>query len=907
MSRTCWLLATAVLGLGPASLAAQTTGQIVGTVVSRQDSTPIPGATVAVAGTSVDATTDAQGRFVLIGIAPGLYTLEARAIGYTALELREIRVRAGVSTRVTVALSPATVLEPITVEVETRPLLTPDVTASRQVVARDELATTPIESIEQALELRTGISDGHFRGGRLGQETFVIDGVDVKNQFSASRDGAAFQLAPSAVQEITVLTSGWSADQASAVSGVVNLVTRSGPTDDWFGRVEFLTDEWAPAALDRGYARLGLTAGGPLWGRTTAFADLLLIGQADRDPRVQGLTCLDVAFACPAERAIIPHQEGDRYFLFGKLDVPLSERIDVILSLNRNRDQHELYSTRFKYALPDYLAERQTATLATAALRGAFQPAGARALLGTVRIAAGRVDRFLGVLTPDQPARLGRFRVGDFRFRGEEFVTSDPEEQIATGATVPGYQAPSDSGLASPYGLYGADLFVTDGTSGVAEWSRSEFLNVQTELQTLVSPQHDLKIGGDLKLYHIRSYQHVAAGLAGAAPNFVEFYPVVAAAYLHNTLHAFEAATIDLGVRLEAFQPRLEAPTDRRDLTAPRATTDWQVLVHPRIGFAMPLSAIGVDRAAFRWNFGRFTQPPDFQFFFDQALDDSLNTAVRRQGNPNLGFERATQYEGALDYLLTEDLVLRVTGFFKDLSGLTTSGITVGAGSETFTNLDFGRVKGAEVKLEARLAGDRRLELGYALQEAFGVVSTAFDSSGADTTGNLQDLELPLQFDRRHAIDLNALWPVAGFHVALGASVGSGFPVPGAAERRLPWTANVSARLTRDWRLGSRLLRVTAEARNLLGLDNLVAARAGGGVLPDVQGLESRASQETAGAVPIPRESPFYLPTFDADGDGFLSPQEQREARRAALLDFHEPTLLYGEARQVRLGVEIIF
>lgn len=906
MSRTCWLLATAVLALGPASLAAQTTGQIVGTVVSRQDSTPVAGAEVLIAGTDLRAVTDDEGQFVLIGVTPGLHTLTARAIGYTALELREVRVRAGVSARVTVALSPATVLEPITVEVEARPLLTPDVTASRQVVARDELATTPIESIEQALELRTGISDGHFRGGRLGQETFVIDGIDVKNQFSASRDGAAFQLAPSAVQEVSVLTSGWSADQASAVSGVVNLVTRSGPTDAWFGRTEFLSDDWAPDGLRRGYARLGLTAGGPLAGETTLFADLLLIGQADRDPRAEGLTCLDVPFPCPVERTIIPHQEGDRYFLFGKLDVPLSDQLDFILSLNRNRDQHELYSTRFKYALPDYLAERQTATLLTGAVRGAFQPHGARAVLGTARLAVGRVDRFLGVLTPDQPARLGRFRIGDYRFRGEDFATTDPEAQIASGATIPGYLAPSDSGLASPYGIFGADLFVTDGTSGVAEWSRSEFANAQAELQMLVSPQHDLKIGGDLKLYHIESYQHVAGGLAGAAPNYVEFYPVVAAAYLHNTLHAFEAATIDLGVRLEAFQPRLEAPTDRRDLTAPTATTGWQVLVHPRIGFAMPLSAIGVDRAAIRWNFGRFTQPPDFQFFFDQALDDSLNTAVRRQGNPNLGFERAIQYEGAFDYLLTDDLVLRITGFFKDLSGLTTSGITVGTRAETFTNLDFGRVQGAEVKLEARLPGARRLELGYALQEAFGVVSTAFDSA-ADTTGALQELEIPLQFDRRHAIDLNALWPVAGFHVAVGASIGSGFPVPGAAERRLPWSANVSARLTRDWRLGSRTLRVTAEGRNLLGLDNLVAARAGGGVLPDVQGLESRAAQETSAATPIPRESPLYLPGFDVDEDGFLSALEQREARRAALLDFNEPTLLYGEARQIRVGVELIF
>jgi hypothetical protein len=97
------------------------------------------------------------------------------------------------------------------------------------------------------------------------------------------------------------------------------------------------------------------------------------------------------------------------------------------------------------------------------------------------------------------------------------------------------------------------------------------------------------------------------------------------------------------------------------------------------------------------------------------------------------------------------------------------------------------------------------------------------------------------------------------------------------------------------------------EARNLLNRANLVTARFQGGVMPDVQALEGRAVEETANALPIPRESPFYVPGFDINGNGSLDRTEQAGARRAALLDFNEPTLLYGEARQIRIGVEIIF
>jgi hypothetical protein len=117
----------------------------------------------------------------------------------------------------------------------------------------------------------------------------------------------------------------------------------------------------------------------------------------------------------------------------------------------------------------------------------------------------------------------------------------------------------------------------------------------------------------------------------------------------------------------------------------------------------------------------------------------------------------------------------------------------------------------------------------------------------------------------------------------------------------------LAARLAREWRWGARSVRVMLEGRNLLNHANLETARAGGGVLPDVAALEARAVQETTGATPIPHESPLYLPGFDTNHDGFLDAGEQTAARRAALLDYYEPTLLYGEARQIRVGVEIVF
>lgn len=903
-------LVSTVLLVSPIQLQpvlAQSTGQILGRVIDLSDSLPVNGAQV-LYGTETLRTgpiTGPDGKFVIIGVPPGRYRVHVRRIGYRTGTREDVTVASGSSVRVTIALAPNSLeLSEIRVEAEEPSLLASDITASRQVVSRDEIEQSPIESIDQVLDLQTGVSGGHFRGGRLGQETFVVDGINLKDQFAASGGGTAFALAPAAIEELNVITSGFSADLGTAISGVVSVVSRQGPRDRWIGRVEYVTDDWAPAGIKRGYVRGGVSAGGPvgfLGDGARFFADLTVFGQGDQDPRVQGLTCLEQLGNCPADQAIIPHQRGDRYLGFARLDVPLTDRFETTLTFNRNRDQHELYSTRFKYNLEDYLAERETATWASLTLAGQFQSSSARAMKLTSRITLARLDRYLGVPEPDQAPRLGRFRLGDLSFRGESFTRLPVREQIESGTVIPGYEEPSDSGAASPYGILGADLFVTDGTSGIAQWSRTDFVDLDLEFQALASSLN-FKLGGNAKLFHISTYQHVAGGLPGAAPNFAEFYPAVLAGYAHQTLFAEDGVTIDLGVRVEGFQPKIEAPADRSRLTAPTETADWRVLVSPRVGMVVPLSILGVDRAAVRWNFGRFSQPPDFQFFFDQALDDSLNTAVRRQGNPNLGFESAIQYEVGFEYLLTNDVVLKVAGFFKELSGLTTSGIAVADLEQSFTNLDFGRVTGGEVRLEARPDMGQRIELGYALQEAKGVASTAFDST---VTGTTDRIELPLQFDRRHTIDLNAYWSLPnGFGLSLAGEAASGAPVPGAADFRLPWTAALSARVVKRLRVGGAVLTLIAEGRNLLNRDNLVTARPGGGTEPNVEALRGRAQTDTRDAVTIPRESALYVAAFDRDGDGLFEPGEQTAARFAALLDANEPTLLFGEARQIRLGME---
>ncbi|NIP92009.1 MAG: hypothetical protein GWO24_00420, partial [Akkermansiaceae bacterium] len=65
--------------------------------------------------------------------------------------------------------------------------------------------------------------------------------------------------------------------------------------------------------------------------------------------------------------------------------------------------------------------------------------------------------------------------LSDFRFLGEDFVRSPIQDQLLSGSSVPGYREGGGS-TGSPYGPAGEGIFYTEGTTDLANWSRSEFL-----------------------------------------------------------------------------------------------------------------------------------------------------------------------------------------------------------------------------------------------------------------------------------------------------------------------------------------------------------------------------------------------------------------------------------------------
>ena len=926
---------------------AQTTGSIVGRVLDAASGQPLAGVDIAVDRLPHRATTDVQGRFVIGSVPAGERMLRVNFIGYKPLILERLQIISGraVELRLTLESSPVQV-EPLVVRADRVRLIEPEVTTSHEVIIGRELRELPVDEIDQVLELAAGVSGGHFRGGRIGQELYVIDGIPLKNQLEAAENGFTLELSPTALDEVDVITGGFGAQFGSALSGVVSYTTRRGNPERWDGAVTLTSDRFLPESMLQGFTGLSLTGGGPLrfFGKgATLFADVVLQGKLDADARGRGLTCVQEddaeealaaairqlrtdpalsALYCPFERDQIPHQQGDKYIAFARFDKPFTENLHFASTVLRNRTQNGLYTPEFKYHPTHQLGQRFTGSLGTASLEWLRnRPTGSTSII--MRAALMRLDRYVGAVEPATFAAadvLG-FRAADFEFIGEDFARRPITEQIALGSAVPGYVAPS-TGSNTPFGVAGLGIFHTAGTPTIASWSRTDLASLDVTGTRVTTAGSTFNLGASAKLYHVETYERALAHLAGSLPSYARFYPATVATFADGTLRTDDDFHFNFGVRLEAFRSGIDFQQDRIDFLSPIVRTDWKLNIMPRVGVGMPVPGTE-GRMAVRASFSVVAQPPDFRYFIDSSVGDSLRTDIRRQGNPDLAFEKGTTYEIGVSHLTSERVALGATLFRKTLNNLVSGNLHAAeGGAAQFSTGDFGSVTGAEFTLRLRLNGVTG-RASYALQKAVGRTagvdadSTVIDEAQART-------EMPLAFDRRHAADLALFFGRAAgteqpWSVALTTTAQSGYPLfrattTGALRevvRYLPWTSSTDLRASWDFgqfACGRCTWRAVLDTRNLFGWKNVLGLRReSGSVAPSLAQVQQLAGSVPLPTSPIPAESPLYVRTLDANADGVIDLDEMQRGRFAAALDRYDPTLFYGDARTLRIGVEVAF
>ena len=106
-----------------------------------------------------------------------------------------------------------------------RPLVQKDLTATTAIVSGDEIRSLPVENFGQVIGLQAGVVNGHFRGGRMGEVGYWVDGMPVTDVFDGS---LGVSVENNMVDELQVVTGAFNAEYGQAMSGIVNIVTRDG-------------------------------------------------------------------------------------------------------------------------------------------------------------------------------------------------------------------------------------------------------------------------------------------------------------------------------------------------------------------------------------------------------------------------------------------------------------------------------------------------------------------------------------------------------------------------------------------------------------------------------------------------------------------------------------------------------
>ena len=314
-------------------------------------------------------------------------------------------------------------------------------------------------------------------------------------------------------------------------------------------------------------------------------------------------------------------------------------------------------------------------------------------------------------------------------------------------------------------GVKDDDGFFTYGSGNTYHrdrWHEDEKFtyNTQFHLTSQINAHHQLKWGVEGSYYDIMMYDVDAASGGNIYGEDYSVFPHALAAYAQDKME-FEGLIVNAGLRFDYFNANYDNyPSDItnpvidyttggviRNPKSVLAKYAWS----PRLGVSHPIT----ERDVLYFNYGRYFQVPRFDFLFEN-LTFQLTGAFPRMGNANLEPEQTTSYELGVKHQFANDLVLNVTGFYKDITGLTDTRQIYYSASiwyGIYSNTDYGNVRGFEVTLIRPRARYFTGQLSYTYSFARGKNSSPTADYVTIWEGNnVPTTETFLDWDQRHTL-----------------------------------------------------------------------------------------------------------------------------------------------------------
>ncbi len=762
------------------------TGKLAGRVTDEQGE-PLVGVNVQIVESELGAATDLNGDYTIINIPSGTYQVRFSYIGFQTKVVEGVLITSNNTTTLDTEMGEEIVEgEEILVTAE-RPLVDVSLTSSIVTLTKEDIQILPVQELDEIVNLQAGVVDGHFRGGRIGEVQYQVDGVSVNNPFDNS---STLSLDRSVLQEVQVVSGTFDAEYGQAMSGVVNAVLREGDADRYEFSAEVFAGDYVSPGSDSTTVRsafegeqrvalfphiddidpqalqnyqFSLSGPVPFTRRTTflfngqRFVDLgHLIGvrrflpsdRSDFERRI---------IVGTGDGALVPMEPLKQWSWLGKLTHRLSNNVRLSYQVIGNDKSLKDYTHNFR-----------------------FNPDGDRTKKEFSVVHGLDLTHTLSNATfYELSVRQNYFDLKDVKYDDLGSAPSGAGTQYALQEDSPYFltgQPMGDANFEEGAFVQGVDLgrFVQRTNAWVGKLAlTSQVTKVHLVKAGLEVQYADLEFGtpSSVRQVVIDGVQQlgVVRDTLGSIVN--AYNPVSGAVYAQDRIE-WRDLRIRAGVRMEYFDANSELPSDLQNPansidgapeSRPKSTTAKLVLA-PRLGISFPI----LSQTSVFFSYGHFYQMPGLGEMFRNAdysvLEDLQAGAVDFGvlGNPDLKPEFTTQYEFGFKSELTDFLALDISLFYKDirdLLGVEFVQTYTAAEYARLTNIDFGGVRGFTIALDQRGNGPVSTSLDYTLQRAIGNASDPRETANRAEAGeDPRPQQIPFNWDQRHTLNGTLVW-----------------------------------------------------------------------------------------------------------------------------------------------------
>ena len=861
----------AFLFAAPAAFAQ--TGKIQGRVTDAATGEGLPGVNVRIEGTTQGTATDLDGNYVIIGVRPGTYVIVASYIGFNTQRVENVRVQIDLTTRIDFALREETLQGEEVVITAERPLVQRDLTATTAVVGADELEALPVENFQDVVNLQAGVVNGHFRGGRLGEVGYWVDGLPVSDVYNG---GLGVAIENDMVQELQVVTGAFNAEYGQALSGIVNVVTKdgdnkfsgslSGFAGDYLSSRDDVFPEIGEVSATNVRNLEGSLSGPVVRDRLWFFATGRYFGNDGYIGARNAFASRDVGYDNTGRLTLLnPGGSGDSSVVplspFEKMSgqAKLTLRLTRNLRLSANVIASQERSREGSYGLLLFPANRL------------HQERDARtAYAKFTHTLSNRTFYDLGITNTYSTYRQFLFD----RFDDERYVDNNLSGGAGQFSTIVSGFLPGGTNNSRFSRSTDTWLVKADVTSQVGN---SNLVKVGVEAR-----RHTLEYNDDYVTVVENSVSGQREDVFLSTNGRYSYTPTEFSAYVQDKVE-LGGLIINAGVRFDYFDSNgdvLRDPTDPDAVFAAnrfqdeecgafvcdkyfqKAEAKWQF--SPRLGVAFPITQGGV----IHFSYGHFFQTPNFEYLYQNPrfqLGTGGSGLVGLFGNADLKPEQTISGEIGLKQELTRTSAIELTAYYRDIRNLTgtaTAPIEIegsGARYGLLRNSDFGFVRGVILRFDQRVGDGFFAGVDYTFQIAR---SNSSDPSqiynAAAAKQELEKVIGPTDWDQRHTANVSASYSGGNWGFGVIGSVGSGSPytpveIPSITGRPVPSTVvfntetkpvtyDIDLTAYRNVKVGRANVQVFTKIDNLLDTQNEygVFGDTGRGTYSLQQGLDAR-------------------------------------------------------------------